>query len=69
MTVTGSLWLVSFASALAISHDPLFKLHTWLSLIAGLGFLLGAVLTRRPEWLAEEEAPQRAAPAPPSSSR
>jgi hypothetical protein len=64
MAVTGSLWLTGFFVSLFIASRPLAKPDTWLALVAGLGFLLGAVLTRRPEWLAEGDAPSKDSPPP-----
>jgi hypothetical protein len=64
MAVTGSLWLTGFFVSLLIVSKPFSKPDTWLALVAGLGFLLGAVLTRRPEWLAEDDASRKDAPPP-----
>jgi hypothetical protein len=65
MALTGSLWLTLFATALFTRSQPLSLPDTWLALVAGLGFLLGAVLTRRPEWLARDDAPRKDTPPEP----
>jgi hypothetical protein len=64
MAVTGSLWMAGFSSVAFLSSNPFSRPDTWLALVAGLGFLLGAFLTRRPEWLAEDDASSKDAPPP-----
>ena len=66
MAITGGLWLAGFYSALIVSLSPLSQPETWLFLVAGLGLLLGAVLMRRPEWLAQDSAPSKDSPSEPS---
>jgi hypothetical protein len=70
MALTGALWLAPFI-ALWASHKPSLDLgDIFTYLTAGLGFLLGAYLTRRPEWLAEEALPDtRELPAQETSSQ
>ncbi|MFL5347449.1 MAG: hypothetical protein ACJ8AT_21905 [Hyalangium sp.] len=62
MTITGAIWLIILALQLATTGHPLSHLSTYVSLVAGLGFLLGAFFTRTPGWLAPDEAPPDEAP-------
>ncbi|MBN1208937.1 MAG: hypothetical protein JXB05_29030 [Myxococcaceae bacterium] len=71
MTLTGALWLTPLAVQLVFHPWRLDFSESITLLSAGLGFLLGAFLTRRPEWLVEEgtpadkKAPAQAPPPPP----
>lgn len=65
MALTGSLWLAGFFTSLLVTSQPLSRADTWLALVAGLGFLLGAILMRRPEWLAEGDTPSKDTPPEP----
>jgi hypothetical protein len=38
--------------------QPFAKKEGWLVPLAGVAFLLGALLTRRPEWLAQDKEPE-----------
>jgi hypothetical protein len=58
VALTGGVWMIDLALRLASHSQALSHLSTYVSLIAGLGFLLGAFFTRAPEWLAEEQLPQ-----------
>ena len=65
MALTGGLWLVGFAISLVFTSQPLLQSDTWLALVAGLGFVLGAALTRHPEWLAPDNTSGKDTPPPP----
>jgi hypothetical protein len=65
MALTGSLWLVGFAFSFVTRSESLTRSDTWLALVAGLGFVLGTVLTRRPEWLAPDDSPSKDTPLQP----
>ncbi len=58
VTLTGIVWMIILALQLATTSQPLSHTSTYVSLVAGLGFLQGALFTRTPEWLAEEPPPQ-----------
>lgn len=62
MMITGALWLIVLAMLLGTTWNPLAQANTYIALVAGLGFLLGAFLTRTPKWLAEDEPPPEEAP-------
>lgn len=58
VALTGGVWMIDLLQRLFTSSQPLSHLSTYVSLVAGLGFLLGSFFTRTPEWLAEEQVPQ-----------
>ena len=62
MMLTGAVWLITLAFQLTTTLQPLSHLSTYMSLVAGLGFVLGALFTRTPEWIAPDEEPQDEAP-------
>jgi hypothetical protein len=62
LAFTGFLWLCSAAFRLIL--NPLTQPDTWFHTVAGIGFLLGAILMRRPEWLAPGSTPNKDTPPP-----
>lgn len=58
MALTGCLWL--FVSSVTLLNYPfsLSRSETWTSLASGIGFLVGAFLTRRPGWLPQDTKPK-----------
>jgi hypothetical protein len=58
MTLTGSIWMLALALQFASTGQPFRHSFTYVALVAGLGFLVGALFTRTPEWLAEEPSPE-----------
>jgi hypothetical protein len=62
MALMGSLWLSLFGLAASTNLHDLPKALT--VLIAGLSLVVGSILLRNPEWLAQEDAPPSAPPPP-----
>lgn len=62
LAVTGCLWLCSAALNILITSHPLSRPDVWFHTVTGIGFLLGAILMRRPEWLAPGDTPRRDTP-------
>jgi hypothetical protein len=62
MALTGCLWLASAAFPAFAPLNPLTDPDTWLHAVTGFGFLLGAFLMRRSEWLAPSATPSKDTP-------
>ena len=58
MALTGCLWLLVSSVTLLNHSSPLNRSETWTSLASGIGFLVGAFLTRRPGWLPQDTKPK-----------
>ncbi|WP_224372964.1 hypothetical protein [Hyalangium versicolor] len=57
MGLTSSFWLYTFVTQLLDTPFPLNKSATFISLVAGLGFLLGTFLLRPGAWGSDDETP------------
>jgi hypothetical protein len=62
VALTGCLWLGSAALRLVATPHPLTQPDTWFHTVTGIAFLLGALLMRRPEWLASGGTPSKETP-------
>jgi hypothetical protein len=58
MGVTGAIWIGKFITQLLDYPFPFQRSLTYVSLVAGLGFLVGAFLMRPKAWLPEAEEPE-----------
>ncbi len=68
MHVTGAIWSFIFLVAMLEDLQNLEHPTSYVMLIAGLGFLVGAYFLRPSEWRAEEELPELAEAPPPAPS-
>jgi hypothetical protein len=64
LAFTGLLWLASALFRFFLSSHPLTEPDLWFHTVTGIGFLLGAFLMRRPEWLAPRSTPSKDTPPP-----
>ncbi|WP_224240638.1 hypothetical protein [Hyalangium gracile] len=68
MAVTGVIWLLGFGVQLLEYPFPLSRSLTYVSLVAGLGFVVGAILMSESAWTAEDETPEPETEEPPPTT-